>query len=668
MKYPTALLRLMRAARLALLASLLAPLLGIAQTGAGTLDASRRPGNERWIGREVTLTDLGFTGPLVLGAPDNRRELYLPVPANVPLANAEIRLNASFMRADGGRTSLVISVDGTPASSRAFPLDKGDASITIPVDGAPRASGFVRLDLNWTTALGADWLCADARTPGNVLRIEPDSRFTFRYDAGSIRDLTTAWGALPPAPTILLSSSKLDSAAYDSAWRLGLALERAGKRPRYRTPSAGGERPGPFGDDMVILIADKALPADATGKAPASKEIVLGTAFGRPAIVVAADAGDKAAGLFGNYWNKVAVSPTVVVDAAGEPTYDSSAVSLKYLGGKPGSFEVLAHADWNATFDIGTVAADGRVPGTLVLDVAASPSAARTPPVVTVFMNDILLGAKQMEANGKRERLSVPVPRYTLAARNILRVSFTRQLASDRCRETPEPYPVSVLPSSHMLLEKADPSDDFNGMVARYARGAHVMVPTAYLNDALGTLPRVVRIAATAGVSPVTARFSAASPDAPPATEGSFLAIEVPPKDAKSKVKVESGRVVMTAGSEKPILDVAGLNNVGIVEVVKSGGDTGVLYRTVGTEPPGVDKPVLLAQGDVAILGPNGLVNEINTTDPSGRAVVGGARSGTPWLARQSYWWLVPVFLVVAMLALLVFASRRRRRAAELKG
>ena len=78
-------------------------------------------------------------------------------------------------------------------------------------------------------------------------------------------------------------------------------------------------------------------------------------------------------------------------------------------GRQAASFDVLAHADWTASFDIGSVAADGKGPGTLVMDVAASPSAARTPPVVSVFMNDVLLGAKEMEATGKRERIVAPI-------------------------------------------------------------------------------------------------------------------------------------------------------------------------------------------------------------------------------------------------------------------
>ena len=69
------------------------------------------------------------------------------------------------------------------------------------------------------------------------------------------------------------------------------------------------------------------------------------------------------------------------VSAVEDPKTDSNAVSLKYLGAKPASFDVLAHADWNASFDIGSVAADGKGPGTLVIDVAAAPSAAHRNPI-----------------------------------------------------------------------------------------------------------------------------------------------------------------------------------------------------------------------------------------------------------------------------------------------
>ena len=199
---------------------------------------------------------------------------------------------------------------------------------------------------------------------------------------------------------------------------------------------------------------------------------------GRPVIVVAADAGAQAAGLFSQIWQQAAAGSHADRHRGRRAQATTpTPCRCKYLGAKPASFDVLAHADWNATFDIGSVAADGKGPGTLVIDVAAAPSAARTPPVVSVFMNDVLLGAKEMEANGKRERIVAPVPRYALQTRNVIRVSFVRQLASDRCRETPEPYPVSVLASSHMLLDKIEASSDFTGLMAKFANGGTLLVP-----------------------------------------------------------------------------------------------------------------------------------------------------------------------------------------------
>lgn len=711
------------------------PLLTVAQPTSSPADVFRHLSNDRWVAREITFAELGFSGPLVLDARDTHREIYLPVPRNVPLAGGEIKLNANYMRADGVRTTLLISLDTYPVSSRPFVLGKGDAGIVLGVDGAPRPSGFVRLGLDWGTALGADPLCTDARTVGNVLRIEPDSRFVYRYDGSAIRDLTTAWGALPTAPVILISSHNLSAESYDSAWRLGLALERAGKRSKIRVLPAVGDvvsleelkiprglhgvpafavlakgdkyklknaaevgallslgQSGPLRAD--IIIADKAMvneltqafdalrthlqsvapdavapfadwrahALDLAARPVASREIQLAHIFGSPAIVVASDVGAQAAGLFGTYWNRVALAPAMVVQVVGEPSGDSSAISLQYLGGKPGSFDVLAHADWHATFDIGAVAADGRVPGTLVLDVAAAPSAARTPPVVSVFMNDILIGAMQMTANGKRERITAPIPRYALAASNTLRLSFVRQLASDRCRETPEPYPVSVLPSSHMLLEKAAPSDDFTGMVSRYAKGAHVMVPAAYLADSQNTLPRVIRMAAATGVSPLNARFTAVRGETP-APGGSFLALELPFKDAKSKITLAGGHMVMTTNTGQTLLDVTGLNRVAIVEVVKIKGDVGVIYRSAGAEAPTMGKAVLLGKGDIALIGSNGLIREIRSDDLSGREMA--SEQDSPWALSRGYWWMLPILAFVFMIVLLVFASRRRRRAIE---
>jgi hypothetical protein len=217
-----------------------------------------------------------------------------------------------------------------------------------------------------------------------------------------------------------------------------------------------------------------------------------------------------------------------------------------------------------------------------------------------------------------------------------------------------------------MSLKTASPTDDFNGMVSRFAGGANVMLPVASLADAPRSLARVVRLAAATGVSPANARFTAVTGTAMPAPGGAFLAVELPAAEGLSKIKTTAGHLVMTANGGNALLDLSGLDRVAVLEVVKVGDATGVMYRDVGTEPPQLDKAILLTQGDIAILGASGVLREINTADPGGSNAVGEER--TPWLLSRGYWWMVPIVVIVFMIALLVLASRvRRQKSADKK-
>lgn len=690
----------------------------------------RRMSAEPWISRTATLAELGFNGPLVLGYPETQREIALPVPPGIPLSNATLQVDASFVRADGGRTTLILSLDGFPVSARPVATERGDGSLTLAVDGTPRPSGIVRFNIDWRTALGRENTCTDSRTPGNLLRIEPSTRFTYRYDGSAVQDLSTAWSALPSSPLILIAGNKLSADAYDSAWRLGVALERAGKRPRIKAlPSVGdvvdlqgvvvppalrripafaaladgGKRrikelaeigalmalgqAGPLQPDIVI--GDRAtgsvvtealdelrvqLPADVLepfaqwraqalegwGRQLAAGQVRLTNVFGRPAIVVGPDAGAHAAALFTQSWQQVAMGPSLVVHAADEPRADLAAVSLKYLGAKPATLDVLSRADWTAGFDIGAVAMDGRGPGSLVMDVAAAPGASRMPPVVSVFLNDVLLAAKEMEATGRRERIVAPIPRNVLSTRNDIRVSFVRQQASDRCRETPEAYPVSVLASSHIVLDSIPPMGDFSGVISRFANGVNLLVPIAYLYDSQNTLPRVISLATSTGVAPGRARFIPVLDVGPPKIKGPFLAIDVPLNDAdRSEVKLQGGRLFVGEQGERPLLDVTGLNRAGLLEVTRMGRDSGAIYRTLGRDAPPIDRPMRLSGGNIAVIGMTGLRAELNTVDPSGQ---GMARESRPSLTERGYWWLLPLVVAAFVGALLVHAYRVRRR------
>ena len=235
------------------------PMLASAQADTNPGEAFRRLATDSWITRSVAFSELGFKGPMVLASTDTRREIYLPVPANVPLSEGALQLDANYLRADGGRTTMVVSLDSYPVSARAFTENRGDASLPLGVDGTARASGFVRLGVNWSTALSGTSICFNSQTPGNILRVEPTSRFSYRYDGAAIRDLTTAWGALPTTAVILVASGKLAAESYDTAWRLGVAMDRAGKRSVLNVVPAVGDVVDLEG--TVVPPALRAIPA-----------------------------------------------------------------------------------------------------------------------------------------------------------------------------------------------------------------------------------------------------------------------------------------------------------------------------------------------------------------------------------------------------------------------
>jgi hypothetical protein len=124
-------------------------------------------------------------------------------------------------------------------------------------------------------------------------------------------------------------------------------------------------------------------------------------------------------------------------------------------------------------------------------------------------------------------------------------------------------------------------------------------------------------------------------------------------------VKLEGGRLLLAEGSDRPLIDISGLNRAGLLEVIKMGRDTGAVYRTLGRDAPVIDKPMQLSAGNVAVIGMGGLRAEINTIDPSGE---GMTRESRPSLTDHSAWWLLPLAVLAFIGALAAYAWRTHLR------
>ncbi|WP_296256868.1 MULTISPECIES: cellulose biosynthesis cyclic di-GMP-binding regulatory protein BcsB [unclassified Pseudomonas] len=685
--------------------------------------------------RVIELRDLGIDRPIVLNASDARRELYLPVPAGVPLTDATLNFDASYLNGEAGRNTLLLSLDGYPVRALGLNEGEGDASAVLGVDKAARDSGSVRLGINWSSIISRVQ-CEDERAIGNVLRIDPHTRLSYSFDASQLQDVGAAWNALPGKPVILVAPGALSSASYDAAWRLGVALERIGKQARIVSfPSVKdsielgdlhipaelkqipafasldgkglhtlddaaqigallmlGQTPAfnadlAVNDPQLLKAVNESLDAlqaqvkaqDASAasafeqwrerhvngalQASGTDNVRLAMLGAHPLLLINQDAAGKAIGLFGSAWNKLARTRQLTVgEEANMPLSEDGRVALSRLGGKPGSIDVLAKSDWSTSFPLGSVAYDGRVPVSASVDVSAAPGASGTPPVVSLFLNDYLIGASQLDANGQKERIEARIPRYALASQNTLRVSFQRQPVSDLCEETPQAFPVSVLPSSHVTLEKVALDHDFSGMSARFAMGTELLVPQSYLDRPANSLPQVIRIASASGVSPLRADLKV-SDDAKAvlSPDKAFLAFEVPIKDSIESVQVNGEGHLLINHKDQTLIDLKSLNHLAALQVVDSGTQPGMIYRTLGGQAPNFARPVLLERGNVTILGDNGALTTFDAKDPTGSQMIDDQEpKGLDAWRKPSALWLIPA-AVIAFLVLLL-AGRRARR------
>lgn len=717
--------------RALLAAGLLAPLAALASPAG---DALRRLQSDDMVTRSTTLEDLGINEPVVLSNSDARQEFYLPVPRGVPVTDARLDFDARYTKGEPGRTSMVLWLDGVPQTAQRVADGEGSASRTLAVERRTRESGFLRLGVDWQSDIALRH-CESNRATGNALTISPQTRLSYRYDASAINSLDDAWGSLPGKPVLMVASRKLDQQAFDSAWRLGVAMERSGKRVAVRAFPAVGEavdtrglqapaglgqvpafaaltgkethklaNPAEIGALLVmgapavagdVVIADAALStkynealdalqaqlasdpdaADAfkawrqqrmplAGAGLASKEIRL-VSLGRQAVIaVAADAGAQGAGVFDTAWRRILASRQVQVQTALPPqSMQDGGVRLSTLGGSSASFDVVARGDWNASFPLAAVTTDGRVPDELIMDVAAAPGASSTRPVASVFWNGILLGAKQLEADGRPERLTARVPGYALGVTNAVRVTFQRQPVSVDCNEIPQGYPVNVLPTSYVKPGKAQPDGTFVGLLPLMAGSPQVLIPDSYLADAPDNIKRVIGIAAASGVSATRAELSV-SPAGQAVKPGrAFLAMELPVDGAKPAVQVNERKQLKVAGKDTTLLDISGLTQLSTAEVVSAGGQEGVLWHTLGEQPGMTDAPFVLNRGNIAIIGAAGPVAWIDSANPDASHPPGAGESAFfEW--RRYISWSVPAISIslLVLLLFLIFAMRVARR------
>ncbi|MFT9296378.1 MAG: cellulose biosynthesis cyclic di-GMP-binding regulatory protein BcsB [Acetobacter orientalis] len=719
----------------------LLPLTGAAAYAGEVADTIRTLSGTQLIHAKITLKDLGVTNTVQLASDAANRELYVPVPASVPLVEPSFRFKSHYLRADGGRTTYTLAFDGNTVAARSPVDEEGDVNFTIGVDGAPRTSGFIRVGFGWSSAVGR-FYCDDSRSIGNVLNISPESWLEYSYNPSFIHSIASAWSVMLNKTSLMVASGKLQNNSYETAWRLGVALEHAGKElqvisfpqpgnvidvtginvpsslenvPAFAALKQGGRitirNDAEIGAILLlapalihpdVVVADQELAkrvasviaavrveivqadAEAAGifdalvasknsliSPVASKGVDLRMLGGRPVIAVAADAGRTVSGLFDELWRKTAVSKGLIVNAAGQPENTAERIPLVGISQNANTLDVVGRADWTTSFDLSSSLVKGRVPKNMDLHVAAAPGATSTSPVVSVFINDYLLGARRLTANGHPERINVKIPTYALQARNTVRVEFQRQPSSNQCREQPQGFPVAVLPDSSLSLGPAQTPHTFADLVPWLTGDAMVMVPDTWRNNALKTLPVIMHISDSVSISPVLSDFMFVGHQLDIQPKKPFLAFDVKIHDDVDTIKTEGQRISIADKTGSIFYDVSGLNNIAVIQAITETKNPGLSYHTVG-DGPEFTVPFRLIQGDIAVLGAQGVLAEVNTSGVASYLSDDGKldvleETSLQRLLSLAFWeqnilWVLTIVITLAFLLFLLRARYVRKR------
>ena len=711
-----------------LVAPFAAPLLAMASPGS---DAIRTLAQDDWVQRSVSLADMGITNPVVLQETDNHQSFFLPVPKGVALDAASINILGNFIKGEEAAAALRLSVDSRPLYAQRVTESEGDLARVLPVEARRHESGFVDFTIDWSSPTGQT-LCEPTRQSSNILTLSPDTALTYRYSMQGLHTLADAWSTLPGKPVILIAAGKLEQQSFDSAWRLGVALERNAKRAQVRAFPSVGETVAvdglkiptaltsvaPFSalagktqhkvasaaelGALLVLdasatradlaIADTALVgqinaaldalqdqlkndedavkavqewrsrhASAAQKVPGSQQIQLVSLGHQAVIAVAPDAGAKAAGVFDSHWRNVLVSSEATISQAGE-SGDSTEREMRVsaLGGSSTAFDVVTRGEWNAVFPLSAVAVQGRMPGELVLDVAAAPGASSTQPVASVLWNGILLNAKQLAADGQPERLTARVPGYALGVTNNLQVRFQRQPVSPNCAEIPQGYPVNVLPTSYLRSSDAEPDGTFVGLLPLLAGNAQVIVPKTALDTPAANLRQIIRLASAASVSPVNAELTLADSTQVFKPTKPFLSLDVPVDGAKPLIDVKDLQRLRAGGDNKRLLDLTGPQPLSAASVVDSNNQHGVIWYALGNQVLTPRTPFVFNQGNAVVLGEEGPLTWVDTSNPQLSQAMGLGE--TPFHQWRKYLaWVLPLF-AASLLVLLVLGVLARRQ------
>jgi hypothetical protein len=337
--------------------------------------------------------------------------------------------------------------------------------------------------------------------------------------------------------------------------------------------------------------------------------------------------------------------------------------TFEQLAVAPAQADVFGRADLIAVIDTRRLPPETRATR-LLLDVMVAPDGAGEKAVVSVFVNERLLGST-VAAVGDATHLNLSLPDGLVGAIANVRTVVQRDSSQGNCRLEAQGYPAQILGSSALVLASADGAPhDFSDLTPHFGRGIKLLLPASAADQpvpVLGVLAQAVD-QLSPDIAPLNVNFAAG--DGTPAPDGPFIAVsDRPPAGANPRVRFDRGRVAVTDRTGRTLLDLGGFVGGAVAQVVSANGYPGLWIKPLaadGTAPS--PKELHLDHGDVAFIDGNGVALAMSTERDT--VVRISYPDQVSWLtvAERFRFWIIGGLWLFATAALLFILPRLFRR------
>jgi hypothetical protein len=575
----------------------------------------------------LTFADLGFSNGFRFANLGGRREIFVQLPQGLAIKPSELVLSIDDMSAHEARRSLEILVNDRSAAAIALDGKTNTRTVRIPLANAKTQDGFLKISFQYSGAATQD-RCIDVRSVGDTVTIRPESAVEIEVDLAGISDVATTATLMPRDVAVVLPRRPLMPRDFAVALTIARSLIASGRRVAFHSgydalpELAKRADPRRWSRGLVVIgsLGEVSGYLDSpvttlAGPLPAFGTLAAVHISGLPALVVADITTTQASRMIGSPW--LAATRGVTSASVGDnppPRPPSDRISFSELGLAPALAEVFGRADLTAAIDTRSLP-PGTQAASLALDIMVAPDGAGERAVVSVFINERLLGSSVAKLD-EPTRFDLRFLDGLIGTIANVRVIVQRPSAQGDCRFEPQGYPAQILGSSFVMLTAAAPRPhDFSDLVARWAHGLEILIPAAAAEQpehVLGLLSLVLS-ALSPEAAVITVRFIAAG--AVPSPGGPFISIgDAPPVGVTPRARFDRGRVVVVDRSDRTVLDLGGFAAGAVAQVVMAGEHPGLWIKPLaadGSVPSPAD--FRLDRGDVAFIDKAGVALAMST-------------------------------------------------------